>query len=380
MNKALFTLLCSALAATVSAQVVDNGYYRVKNLHRDRYVVVADNQSDGAIISQSTADLSAVRLRKGHDAAISDPGTVVYLEGKGGDLYDLTSQGTGVHAMIGYYPHIYEVSSGVYNVYATISGMGTKYLSDNDDTEDEYGIMDLDGKGDRRKWSAYPISSQGSEYFGIQPVLSAGGKYYTTFYAGFPFSFASAGMKAYAVQSVDYALGVAIYTEVTASQFPAATPLLIECSSNDPSSNRLDLLVGSYASVGNTLLKGCYFCYPFKRLKSKDAVTKNDPATMRVLSTLSDGSLAFVTKTTSQLQYMPANQCWLPVTADAPAQLKLVTPEEYVILGMDAIKAESAGTAGIYSLTGKLLSPDVKTLGSLPKGIYIVNGRKVVNM
>ena len=74
-----------------------------------------------------------------------------------------------------------------------------------------------------------------NSFFGITPGITTGSKFYTSFYASFAFDFASAGMKAYVVDEIDYKHGIAIIKEVSGI-VPGGTPVIIECSSS------LDLL------------------------------------------------------------------------------------------------------------------------------------------
>ena len=106
--------------------------------------------------------------------------------------------------------------------------------------------------------------------------------------------------------------------------------------------------------------------------------TKYDPATMRVLGKMKDGSLGFITD--KSLDYLPANSAYLKVGKGSPEEIKLVTEEEYEVLaGVDDIFVDKKPLVqGIYSICGVKLSDDVSSLNTLPAGIYIVDGKKVV--
>ena len=63
--------------------------------------------------------------------------------------------------------------------------------------------------------------------------------------------------------------------------------------------------------------------------------------------------------------------------ASTPATLKVVTEEEYTA-GVETVTIDGAvpvARQGVYSLDGQRLGD---TPDGLPKGIYIVNGKKVV--
>ena len=93
----------------------------MKNLATSRYIYVYDNT--GKInISTTSADMGAIELHKDPNRRFSDPGSIIYVkyiyEKEGIKKYDLTSQGTGVHQIIGYYVQIFENPDLTYYVYA----------------------------------------------------------------------------------------------------------------------------------------------------------------------------------------------------------------------------------------------------------------------
>ena len=80
-------------------------------------------------------------------------------------------------------------------------------------------------------------------------------------------------------------------------------------------------------------MKGVLFCNN-SRPKSKDAITAYNASSMRVLGVTAAGKLGFVSEsdnlvTYNGTRYLPANQAYLAVSADAPSELTIVTEEEY---------------------------------------------------
>ena len=350
MKKTLFAFLTLLLSATSlkAAEPVGvystDGYYRVQNFGSERYAYVSDN-TDNSDIARNIFDLAALQLWKDMSRAISDPGSIIYIEQHGTDHYDLRAQGTGVYSMVGMYVNVKPSSSpaykslGLYEVSATGTFGGvtaTKYLGDGEQSEVADGVMTVNGTGKYRQWAVYPVSATDeTNYFGITPSVTVGDKHYYPFYAAFPFSFHSSGMKAYTITKVDAAMGMAILSEIEGT-VPAKTPVLIECSSTEPTNNRLNLLVSSPVAPADNLLRGVYFCNN-KRPKSQDALTQFDANTMRVLGVTADGRLGFVSQSASNLKtfsnkqgsYIPANQAYLPVAEGTPEELKIVTEAEY---------------------------------------------------
>lgn len=307
---------------------LQNGYYRVKNYKTNRYVYVYDNT--GKInAAAGTADAGALDLWKDLNRTISDPGSVLYANyigpnGKGGYSYDVEGQGTGVHDIIGYFVSIYRKSNGHLNIYASLGGL-TKYLDDEETNLTlAQGQMGFNRTGDFQLWDEYPIDAASDNYFGVAPTVSANGKYYQPFYAAFPFNFASSGMKSYYIKEYDAAEGIAVIAELS-GDVPGAMPLIIECSSSEPTDNRLNLLRNNALPLEGNKLAGVYFNNPYRE-DSPDARTRYDAETMRVLGTNAEGQLVF---TKYNKTYLPANQSYLVVPAGSPEEIQIMTEEEY---------------------------------------------------
>ena len=326
----LFTVF--ALVLPTLAQFTTDGYYRVKNFGTKRFLYIKDN-TGSYDMHRDVGDFAAVQLWKTEEMTISDPSCLLYVVKKGSEQYDLTAQGTGIYHMVQRYVDVHEVTSGAlrgtYTVSATAAGI-TKYLSDNELSAVDRGTLGTGGSSPYRNWNVYPVSASGDTYFGITPNVQVGSKYYYPFYAAFPFRLYSSGMKAYVISKVDQDL--AVLSEVT-DVIPALTPVLIECSSASPSGNRLDPTTSSASPLSGNELQGVLFCNN-GRPKSKDAITAYNASTMRVLGVTATGKLGFVSEsanlvTYSDTRYLPANQAYLPVPANSPSELTIVTEEEY---------------------------------------------------
>ena len=337
MKRFVVFLLTVSSALLSFAQLNGDGFYRVKNFGTGYYIWVCDNT--GSInYAGTTADMGALQLWPELDNAISEPASALYMTHKEGEKWDAQAQATGVYKMIRHYLQIKKLGESggqtLYQVYATESGM-TIYLSDVGGWGGDYHSVGTTGKGTVTRWVAEPINANTDSYFGVKPTLTVGDKYYAPFYADFAFSFASTGMKAYIVSAVDG--GIAVIKPIETEVVPASTPVIIECSSADKSNNRLNLLAGSYPAVANNKLAGVYFCNEFRE-KSKDAITPFAATSMRVLHVKADGKLVFDTQTTDLhinwwgddgKRYLNANQSYLPVSTDAPAELAIMTETEY---------------------------------------------------
>ena len=317
--KRIFVLaFLAALTSSIFAQYTGDGYYRVHNKATSRYIYVLDNT--GSInVSTASADMGAIELHKDTARLHYDPACIIYAQQVSSGKYDLKSQGTGVHDIIGYYVEVYQKSDGSYQVYAE-----GKYLDDNETSQRDLGYLGTERAGDYRLWYINKVDNA-SRYFGVLPTVQLGSKYYKPFYAAFPFSVLSSGMRVYYISKVYR--NAAILSEAT-GVIPASTPVFIECNTPNPWSNRINIGGTPSATITSNQLGGVYFNNPNRR-KSHDARTAFNPATMRVLSVTQDGQLCFAKN--SSLVYLPANEAYLLVPTTADDTLRIMTEAEYDI-------------------------------------------------
>lgn len=371
MKRFLFFLFGILLSYPVFAQVPD-GFYRVKNYGSGRYCYVTDNKGH-VYTTSTTVDVEAIELWRSFDKAVSDPATIIYIK-KEDSQYDLQAQGTSTKNLIDECVNLlYRADMGAYKCGGSYKGF-TKWLCDAETENIDYGYM-CDGYGglDAKYsyWNIIPVTTEDDAYFGVKPDIDVDGTYYKSMYASFPFSFASSDMKAYYVSKVWG--NAAVISEIKDGIVPAETPVIITCSSADPSDNRLDIALNSAANISGNLLSGNYFMRNVNG--NHKNVTVYDAATMRLFGTTSDGKAGFVTSSES---YLPANSAYLKVSAGAPAELRLMTEEEFAA-GITEIRAgATVSDKSVYNMSGVKIASSVETLKNIPAGIYIVGGKKVV--
>lgn len=324
----ILTMICTLAA---QAQLTGDGYYRVKSSKQGRYARVLDNR--GSINYQTTdADLGALCTQRSWDIVVSDPGSIIYFKKiKGPNGYDFQSQGTGSYEIIQYAVQVEDMGDNKYWCYAS-NNVATKYLADEiiyawaDEETKERGRfvtnVNISTQSEYLDWDVIPVTTE-DNYFGFAPTVSAGGSYYQTFYAAFPFTFFSEGMEAYYVDNINETTGKVHIKEITGG-VPASTPVIVKCAAQTPASNKLNVGASTSGSASGNKLTGVYFCYP--DAGNHTNVKVYDPATMRVLGTASDGSLAFVKDT--NLKYIPSNTAYIKVSPSAPDVLKVITGEE----------------------------------------------------
>lgn len=391
MKKITLLLLLACISiGTMRAQVKGNGYYRVQNVITGRYMSLTTEETRGISMQSTTVDASALLTKKNWDDVSTDPGTIFYIENKGGDQYNIIGQGSSLYKIINYYIRLkYYESANVYRAWQSKSG-GTVYLSD----EHKYTLGKDTGYVDNNNnatlnWKITAVDNV-DNYLGVKPTISANGKYYASYYAGFPFSVASPNMKVYYISSIDEKEGTATYKELTGI-IPASTPVIIECGSKNPAENKLKPELTNPTAVKDNIMKGVYFCAGLRRTAHFTS-TKFEPTTMRLLSVDENGSLVFnndeanaytvmIKEGTSRpykypyIKAVPHNTGYLPVSANCPKSLKLVketTGISNITLGNDN------KPANVYNMEGKIIKESATSVEGLPEGIYIFKNKKYV--
>lgn len=378
MKKLLLFAIFMSSALACLADLNGDGYYRVQNAATKRYAYLLDDKGYFDVPT-STADVQALELYLGFTKASSDPSTVFYIQhiesSSSKYLYNIWGQGTSIYDFLKEYLRVKTASvydnQQAYYAYATKSNM-TKYLGDRrSDNSEEKGLASVDVEGDRRMWYINPVeASKDDEYFGIAPTLTADGKYYEPFFAGFPYDAYSSGVKFYVVSKVNPWAGVVAIKEVTGS-IPSGTPVIVECSNPLATDNRLNVgATENVADVSGNLLKGVYF-------NNDDPIhynrTRYDSNSMRIL-TVKDGKLTFET---ADIEFLPRNKAYLQLSGATECSVKsyeVLTEEEYELAYGAVETIETSALVDVYRIDGTLVrsgisKADVSTLG---KGMYVV--------
>ena len=391
MRKYFISAALSLLAfSSANAQLGESGFYRVQNKNTSRYVGIIHNRSESQIIT-TQADLNALRAYKSWDWVVSDPATVIYIEKKGsgttsGKTYyncNLHGQGTNTYSIINYDIKVMDIG-GKYRCYVVYNG--TQYLSElPTSSSDVVNKLNINEKT-TYDWNILPLSSSGSNYFGVKPTVTANGKYYATMYASWGFSPVSTATKAFYVEKVEN--GYAVIRKINGA-VPAATPVVFECAGATAADNKLDIANNTATLPSANKLSGVYFCIDNGQSFHRDFVAYN-PATMRVLGVCCDGRPGFVKKKVSDFTVpdefwmfmaegaIPANTAYLKVPEGTPDELPLITAEEYAA-GIDGVTVDSSNTASdITTLSGVTVRKKATSTDGLRPGIYIWNKKKIV--
>lgn len=374
MKKSLLSLLL-LLPLTLYAQLNGSGFYRIQNYKTDRYFVMVDDTA-WVVVTASTQDINtgAFRLvRPFEERVASNPATICYLTKHTNYQYNVSGQGMDLYARVKSYLEFRQQSNGTYTIGGTGTSGGvsmTKYLRDTEDPDDVAYIYTVSSNlNNYCYWWVRPINDK--YYFGPKPTVKAiiegDSLYYLPFYASFSVVL-NDHVKAYYVSEVKGS-----YAKITACTTfaPTTTPVILECKSETPADNKVTLSPATY-TISDNKLKGVYFCNDVPAESKHRNVTVYNSSTMRVLGRADDGRLAFVKA--SDLKYIPANTCYLQVAAGSPDVIYVV---KEIPSGIETVQASNVKSVqrGVYSLSGQHLGD---TTEGLPKGVYVVNGRKTV--
>lgn len=351
--KRILTIACALLLTlgasaqeNAQSQRLEDGFYRVQNHGTKRYAYIYDRV--GKIeYEQTSADMGAVVLyhQENHDR-FSDPASVCYVQ-KFAHKHNVFGQNTSFFDIINHYVQIQDAkdSQGVDCFKITPLFKGTYiYLRDgnysgsktmpNSTISGQNNEAETPSNFEAFRWDFIPFSSSTDEYLGIapNPALRIGDKYYKPYVVGFAMKLFSPGMKAYYVSEIkDDAV---IIKEYTGDIIPANTPIIVECSTTNPSTNRVELFFDTPPALTDNLLSGNYFCW------GKHSATDRlpyVPSEMRMLA-VRDGKLTYVADVNNEYtKYLegakcyavPANESYLRVHTDFPAELTIMTEQEY---------------------------------------------------
>lgn len=419
MKKTILTCSIALMAFPLFAQYTSPGFYRIQNQgEAGRYISIQNDkvseESKNISLSSGKAANEAVEALQLVKSKDSDPGTIIYISGDKSSLI-LEAQGLNTSKLLSDFGH------GDQSLQLSSQGeLKTEYSGYQIDLIDycyDYPIK-KDGfcgvatlqyirqlDTDQKKYALWRIKkiNNDSEFFGINPDVSIQVgqneyKYYTTLFTSFAYQL-SDGMTAYYIDQHIFDTNhvkepIAELKEIPDGRIPAATPVIIKCSSANVEDNKVTLLDETLSPISGNELKGRVFCFiptEYEDQNMKNALEFNQN-TMRVIGFV-DGELALVNdanstysnslalKNNQNKKYLPANKVYLPISSsDAAATangIKLLLPNEYAVAAsISTVMSEDyADKEGVYTLTGIKIK-DTNSTENLPNGIYIVGGKK----
>ena len=255
----------------------------------------------------------------------------------------------------------------------------------NNNNTDTYFGPELPVTGDAAMWILEKVDD--TNYFGVKPstnMRGRDGKYYTTLYVDFPFQI-KGDVKAYTIEGVEAKNADGYYfakVKKLAQQgdvVPAQTAVVLECNSTNPADNQL-LPTGDEAPVpSNNRLCGTFFGEAINGLTVKDGtgaernVTRDNIRAFNINTADSRNPIGFY-KLNNTVTTIPGNKAFLVLTnAEAQAKGFILEFEDGGTTGIETIENSNHSTeSGVYyDLQGRRVENPTR-------GVYIVNGKKVV--
>ena len=264
-------------------------------------------------------------------------------------------------------------------------GTEAKFDFVNNNTTDEYFGPELPVTGDAAKWILEKVDD--TNYFGVKPsanMKGRDGKYYTTLYVDFPFQI-KGDVKAYTIEGVEAKNADGYYfarVKKLAQQgdtVPAQTAVVLECNSTNPADNQLLPTGDEKPKTSNNRLCGTFFGGSINGMTVKDGagndynVTHDNIRAFNINTADSRNPIGFY-KVKNNVTNIPSNKAFLVLTStEAQAKSFVLEFEDGGTTGIETIENSKNSTEdGVYyDLQGRRVENPTR-------GIYIVNGKKVV--
>ena len=255
----------------------------------------------------------------------------------------------------------------------------------NNNNTDTYFGPELPVTGDAAMWILEKVDD--TNYFGVKPstnMRGRDGKYYTTLYVDFPFQI-KGDVKAYTIEGVEAKNADGYYfakVKKLAQQgdvVPAQTAVVLECNSTNPADNQLLPTGDEKPKQSNNRLCGTFFGEAINGLTVKDGtgaehnVTRDNIRAFNINTADSRNPIGFY-KLNNTVTTIPGNKAFLVLTnAEAQAKGFVLEFEDGGTTGIETIEnsKHSAEDGVYYDLQGRRVENPTR-------GVYIVNGKKVV--
>ena len=264
-------------------------------------------------------------------------------------------------------------------------GILPKFDFVNNNTTDQWYGPELPVTGDAAMWILEKVDD--TNYFGVKPstnMKGRDGKYYTTLYVDFPFQI-KGDVKAYTIEGVEAKNADGCYfakVKKLAQQgdvVPAQTAVVLECNSTNPADNQLLPQGEETTQTSDNRLCGTFFGAAINGLTVKDGtgvernVTHDNIRAFNINTNDSRNPIGFY-KVNSTVTTIPGNKAFLVLTnAEAQAKGFVLEFEDGSTTGIETIETSKNSTEdGVYyDLQGRRVENPTR-------GVYIVNGKKVV--
>jgi len=259
--------------------------------------------------------------------------------------------------------------------------------------------VNIIGNGTYSDWAMEPITSSSMDryYFGAKcnaKYTDGKGHYYTTMYSYFPYQCMD-GVKAYYINAsgVDLENKRITCTEIESGKVPANTAVILECEGLKSIENRLLPLNCTYDwnnnlfscsdtsvnSISDNILIGVYFNLYNEKHENRIPYDSNRYLTFSI----SNGLLGFYKH--NSLQYLTPGKAYLDMNKLESAGIKTLNGYTLSFGGdkdgvtgiIETTHNVAVAPSGVYNMMGVKVASSIEG-SNLPKGIYIVNGKKYI--
>ena len=255
----------------------------------------------------------------------------------------------------------------------------------NNNTTDQWFGAELPVVKDAAMWILEKVDD--TNYFGVKPstnMRGRDGKYYTTLYVDFPFTI-KGDVVAYTIEGVNAKNASGYYFAKVKKlagkndTVPAQTPVVLECSSTNPADNQLLPVGEELTEISDNRLCGIFFGAKLEGFEAKDGagkshfVTRDNIRAFNINTADSRNPIGFY-KLNNTVTTIPGNKAFLVLTnAEAQAKGFVLEFEDGGTTGIETIENSNHSTeSGVYyDLQGRRVENPTR-------GVYIVNGKKVV--
>lgn len=255
----------------------------------------------------------------------------------------------------------------------------------NNNTTDQWFGAELPVVKDAAMWILEKVDD--TNYFGVKPstnMRGRDGKYYTTLYVDFPFTI-KGDVVAYTIEGVNAKNASGYYFAKVKKlagkndTVPAQTPVVLECSSTNPADNQLLPVGEELTEISDNRLCGIFFGAKLEGFEAKDGagkshfVTRDNIRAFNINTADSRNPIGFY-KLNNTVTTIPGNKAFLVLTnAEAQAKGFVLEFEDGGTTGIETIENSKHSTEdGVYyDLQGRRVENPTR-------GVYIVNGKKVV--
>lgn len=343
---------------------ISTNYFRVKNVGSGGYMILVDDKETTGM------SIHAIELTDGNVS--TNPASLFKAEREVQlGRYSFSAQGKATKDLLGsYFSMNYHPATSSWE-----PEKESFYLSGKDGN-----MTFVATSSDNTCWLFEPVNltASGYNYFGVAPLAKCkdGDKYYTTLYAAFAYKL-SDGMAAYYVSSENVKVddnknGSLTLTKLDGNIVPAAMPVVLECTSTNPSVNRLYPTDSDIDVPTDNLLQGTYFNY------NKSGTTNQEPNNkdnFRVLNNV-NGKMGFYKYSGAA---MGANKAWLNLSSIPEAKAvenwtMTIDDSESTGIVSHSAQSDTRIKQSIYDMQGRRYN----STNNLPKGIYIIGGKKTI--